>query len=198
MKQIVVASANAHKIKEIESILLPFGYQISSLLDYPELPDIQETGATFEENALIKAQAISKLINQPVLADDSGIEVDALNKMPGVLSARWAGSQKNDQANLQLLLGQMSDIPKDRRTGRYVCVAAYADPNGEHKLARGEWEGEVALSPAGSGGFGYDPIFYLPQLDKTVAQLTPVEKDAQSHRRKAFAKLAEILANSHK
>ncbi|MBM3690493.1 MAG: RdgB/HAM1 family non-canonical purine NTP pyrophosphatase [Actinobacteria bacterium] len=196
MKYIVVASTNSHKIREIESIMLPYGYQISSLLDYPDLPDVQETGATFEENALLKAQTIARLIDQPVLADDSGIEVDALNQMPGVLSARWAGSQKNDQANLELLLSQMSDVPKERRTGRYVCIAAYAEPNGEHHLARAEWEGEVAFSPLGSCGFGYDPIFYLPQLRKTVAQLTPAEKDAQSHRRKAFALLAEKLTKS--
>jgi XTP/dITP diphosphohydrolase len=193
MKKIVVASTNKHKIKEIAAILAPHGYEIASLLDYPDIPEVQETGATFEDNALLKAKAIAQALNQPVLADDSGIEVDALNQMPGVLSARWAGSEKNDDANLKLLLSQLSDVPIERRGAKYVCVAAYAQPNGSYQVARGEWIGQVAFEPIGTEGFGYDPIFYLPELNRTVAQLTAVEKDAQSHRRRAFEKLAENL-----
>ena len=193
MKQIVVASTNAHKIKEIASILKPYGWDVRSLLDFPDIPDVKETGATFEENAILKAATIAKILNQPVLADDSGIEVDALNGMPGVLSARWAGAQKNDEANLNLLLSQLSDVPADRRTGRYVCIAAYADPSGESKTARGEWEGRVSTEPQGSNGFGYDPIFFIPELAKTVAELSPEQKDALSHRLKAFTKLAQLI-----
>jgi non-canonical purine NTP pyrophosphatase (RdgB/HAM1 family) len=192
MKEIVVASTNKHKIKEIATILQPYGYQVKSLLDYPEIPDVKETGATFEENAILKATTIAKFLNQPVLADDSGIEVDALNGMPGVLSARWAGSQKDDQANLDLLLSQLADVPAERRTARYVCVAAYADPAGEIKTARGEWEGAVGFSPQGTNGFGYDPIFVLPDQGKSVAELSSAEKDQQSHRLIAFTKLAKI------
>jgi XTP/dITP diphosphohydrolase len=117
--------------------------------------------------------------------------------MPGVLSARWAGSQKDDSANLNLLLSQLADVPAERRTARYVCVAAIAAPNDEPKSARGEWEGQVATEPAGTNGFGYDPIFYLPNLEKTVAELTMDQKDQISHRRRAFELLiSSILANS--
>jgi ribonuclease PH len=193
MKEIVVASTNKHKIKEIATIMQPYGYQVKSLLDYPEIPDVKETGATFEENAILKATTIAKFLNQPVLADDSGIEVDALNGMPGVLSARWAGSQKDDQANLNLLLSQLTDVPAERRTARYVCVAAYADPAGSIKTARGEWEGAVGLAPKGTNGFGYDPIFVLPVQGKSVAELSSAEKDQQSHRLIAFTQLAKTL-----
>jgi non-canonical purine NTP pyrophosphatase (RdgB/HAM1 family) len=193
MKSIVVASTNAHKIKEIASILKPHDYDVKSLLDFPEIPDVRETGSTFEENAILKATTIAKVLNQPVLADDSGIEVDALNGMPGVLSARWAGSQKDDSANLNLLLSQLADVPAERRTARYVCVAAYADPAGEIKTARGEWQGQVAFSPKGNSGFGYDPIFLIPKLGKHVAELTETEKDSMSHRLVAFTELAKNL-----
>ena len=193
MKPIVVASTNAHKIKEIASIMQPYGWEVKSLLDYPNIPDVRETGATFEENAILKATTIAKALNQPVLADDSGIEVDALNGMPGVLSARWAGSQKDDSANLNLLLSQLTDVPMERRTARYVCVAAYAEPSGLSKISRGDWEGVVALSPTGENGFGYDPIFFLPKLQKTVAELTSDAKDALSHRLLAFTGLARLL-----
>lgn len=193
MKPIVVASTNAHKIKEIASILKPYGWDVKSLLDFPNVADVRETGATFEENAILKATTIAKILNQPVLADDSGIEVDALNGMPGVLSARWAGSQKDDQANLKLLLSQLADVPADRRTGRYVCIAAYAEPSGESKTARGVWEGTIATKPQGSNGFGYDPIFLITALAKTVAELSPAQKDALSHRLRAFTELAQLI-----
>lgn len=193
MKKIVVASTNKHKIKEIAAIMQPYGYEIKSLLDYPEIPDVRETGATFEENAILKATSIAKHLNQPVLADDSGIEVDALNGMPGVLSARWAGSQKNDQANLELLLSQLADVPTERRTARYVCVAAYVETTGTAITARGEWEGIVASTPRGTNGFGYDPIFWLPDQNKSVAELSEAEKDSMSHRLKAFTQLAAVL-----
>jgi XTP/dITP diphosphohydrolase len=193
MKPIVVASTNAHKIKEIAAILKPYGWDVKSLLDFPNIPDVRETGSTFEDNAILKATTIAKVLNQSVLADDSGIEVDALNGMPGVLSARWAGSQKSDQANLNLLLSQLADVPIERRTARYVCVAAYADPAGEIKSTRGEWEGVVATAPVGSNGFGYDPIFYLPDLNKTVAELPEETKDSLSHRLHAFTRLAALI-----
>ncbi|MFZ9751321.1 MAG: XTP/dITP diphosphatase [Candidatus Nanopelagicales bacterium] len=193
MKQIVVASTNKHKIKEIAAIMQPHGYQIKSLLDYPDIPEVRETGATFEDNAILKATTIAKHLNQPVLADDSGIEVDALNGMPGVLSARWAGSQKNDLANLDLLLSQLADVPTERRTARYVCVAAYVEPDGTAKTARGEWQGVVAMEPIGTNGFGYDPIFWLPDQGKSVAELSEAEKDSMSHRLKAFTQLAAVL-----
>lgn len=196
MKQIVVASTNTHKIKEIASILQPYGWEIKSLLDFPNIPDVKETGATFEENAILKATTIAKVLNQPVLADDSGIEVDALNGMPGVLSARWAGSQKDDTANLNLLLSQLNDVPMERRTARYVCVAAYAEPNGFTKSARGNWDGVVAVSPKGTNGFGYDPIFFLPEEQKTVAELTAEVKDSLSHRLRAFTDLAQMLGEN--
>jgi XTP/dITP diphosphohydrolase len=194
MKSIVVASTNAHKVKEIAAILKPYGWEVKSLLDFPNLPEVKETGATFEENAILKATTIAKVLNQPVLADDSGIEVDALNGMPGVLSARWAGSQKNDEANLNLLLSQLADVPAERRTARYVCVAAYATPAGETKTARGEWEGIVGFELAGSNGFGYDPIFYLPELGKSVAELSAAQKDEKSHRHRAFNELVPIIS----
>jgi len=158
-KTLVVASGNFHKVVEISRIMQPLGFEIKSLKDFPTAPDVIESGATFEENALLKANSLAKHLSLPVVADDSGIEIDALNSMPGVLSARWAGSKKDDLANLNLVLEQLADVGANRRTARFICVAAWSDGLGNEITARGVWPGTVAFASAGTNGFGYDPIF---------------------------------------
>lgn len=192
-KSLVVASGNLHKVVEISRIMQPLGFEIKSLKDFPTAPDVIESGATFEENALLKANSLAKHLSLPVVADDSGIEIDALNSMPGVLSARWAGSKKDDLANLNLVLEQLADVGANRRTARFICVAAWSDGLGNEITARGVWPGTVAFAPAGTNGFGYDPIFVPEGQEQSIAQLSPEFKDEHSHRARAFLKLVAEL-----
>jgi len=190
----VLASSNAGKLRELAEILQPFGYELvaqSSLgIDTPP-----ENGTTFSENALLKARHASRLSGLPALADDSGIEVDALDGRPGIYSARYAGEQATDAANLQKMLDELRGVPEPQRTARYQCVIAFVssfdDPS--PLLAQGTWEGHVLTEPRGSGGFGYDPIFRPAGLDVTAAELAPQEKNARSHRGKALRALAGLL-----
>jgi XTP/dITP diphosphohydrolase len=155
-----------------------------------------ETGATFEENALAKAREAVRHLGLPAVADDSGLAVDALNGMPGILSARWAGRHGDDRANLELLLGQLGDVPDERRGGGFVCAAAWALPDGREGVVRGELRGVVVREPRGSGGFGYDPVLLPEGSTRTTAELTAEEKDAISHRGEAFRALAPLLAEA--
>ncbi len=189
--RVVLASRNPHKVEEVRRILAP-------LLDIELVaydgPDVAETGATFADNALIKARAAAENVGLPAVADDSGLAVDALNGMPGVLSARWCGRHGDDVANLELVLAQVADIPDDRRGAAFVCAAVAVVPGkGEH-VAEGRVEGNVNRAPRGSGGFGYDPIFVPVGETRTSAELSPEEKDAISHRGRAFRTLAPLLA----
>lgn len=168
------------------------GLELVSLTDVPPFDEVPETGATFEENALAKARDACAATGLPAVADDSGLAVDALNGMPGVLSARWAGAHGDDLANLELLLGQLRDVPDERRGGAFVSACALVSGSGE-TVVRGEWTGTIARAPRGDGGFGYDPIFVPSGSSRSAAELSPAEKDAASHRGRALTLLVPEL-----
>jgi XTP/dITP diphosphohydrolase len=193
MKRIVLATNNRHKIKEIKDILSGLAAEILTLEDFPGAPQVVETGETLEENAVLKAEAICRFTGLPSLADDSGLEVDMLCGAPGVLSSRFAGEHCSYADNNRKLLRLMADVPQDRRTARFVCVVAWVkDP--EHIITlKGEVEGIIALKERGENGFGYDPVFYLPDLNKTFAQLSFQEKNRISHRARAFGKAGDLI-----
>jgi XTP/dITP diphosphohydrolase len=193
---LVLATANPHKLIELTRIL-DAGHvdvRLLSLAEFPGAPEVAETGATFAENALLKAHAIAQFTGLPAVADDSGICVDALNGMPGVLSARWSGRHGDDEANLRLLLGQLADIPDERRGARFVCVAALALPGGREHVSEGVVTGSLIREPRGHNGFGYDPIFVPDSADITTAEMDPADKDRISHRGKALRGLAPVIA----
>jgi XTP/dITP diphosphohydrolase len=194
--RLLLATRNAGKLAELQRLLATAvpGVEVVGLRDVPDYPEAPETGATFEENALLKAREAVRYTGLPAVADDSGLAVDALNGMPGVLSARWSGRHGDDAANTALLLGQLADVPDGRRGGAFVCAAALVTPDGvEHVLER-QWRGSVVREPRGSNGFGYDPVFVPDGLTVTSAELAPAEKDALSHRGQAFAALVPVLA----
>ncbi|MGW5924369.1 RdgB/HAM1 family non-canonical purine NTP pyrophosphatase [Nocardia fluminea] len=195
--RVLVASRNAKKLKELRRILDEAGVagiELVSLNEVPPYEEAPETGATFEENAIAKARDGAVATGLPCVADDSGIEVDALNGMPGVLSARWAGGHGDDAANNTLLLAQLGDVPDDRRGGRFVSTCALVLPDGTTTVVRGEWPGTIAREPHGDGGFGYDPLFLPEGGTGSAAELTPAEKDAVSHRGRALTQLIPALA----
>ena len=193
MKTLILASNNKGKLEEIRAILKD-RFKVLSLSDCKISADIEETGATFEENALIKAKAVYRMTGLPVISDDSGLEVYALDGAPGVYSARYAGEHGNDEKNNELLLKNLSNIPMDKRTARFVSTVCCCFPDGRHMTVRGECEGKIAFEPAGEGGFGYDPLFLPDEFPgKTMAQLTAEEKDSISHRGKALRLLAKKL-----
>ncbi|MEU4813933.1 RdgB/HAM1 family non-canonical purine NTP pyrophosphatase [Nocardia fluminea] len=195
--RVLVASRNAKKLKELRRILDDAGVagiELVSLNEVPPYEEAPETGATFEENAIAKARDGAVATGLPCVADDSGIEVDALNGMPGVLSARWAGGHGDDAENNTLLLAQLGDVPDDRRGGRFVSTCALVLPDGTTTVVRGEWPGTIAREPHGDGGFGYDPLFLPEGGTGSAAELTPAEKDAVSHRGRALTQLIPALA----
>jgi XTP/dITP diphosphohydrolase len=194
--RIVLATRNRHKVEEMQRILVEAGLDIELLTvaDFPDAPEVAETGATFNENALLKARAIAQATGSIAVADDSGLCVDALNGMPGVLSARWSGTAHDDRANLELVLAQLADVPDERLTAHFACAAAVAVPGGEQHVVLGRVDGHIVRKPRGSNGFGYDPIFEsedVPGL--TTAELSDEEKDAISHRGRALRALAPYL-----
>lgn len=188
-KTIVIATRNPGKAKEFAALFAKEGYQTKTLLDYPDLPDVEETGKTFEENARLKAETIAHILQQPVLADDSGLVVDALNGMPGIISARFAGERKSDAANNAKLLHELTDIPDEKRTARFHCTLVFAAPRKESLVVEADWEGRIARIPQGDNGFGYDPLFIVPEYNKTSAELTAEEKNDISHRGMAVKEL---------
>jgi XTP/dITP diphosphohydrolase len=196
MSRLLLASRNPGKLVELRRMLAAAsldGVTALGLDDLPGYVEPPETGATFEENALIKARAAASASGLPALADDSGLAVDALNGMPGVLSARWSGRHGDDVANLRLVLAQLADVPDGRRGAAFVCAAALVRPDGREHVVTEHWRGTLATEPRGTGGFGYDPIFVPDGDERTSAQLDPVEKDAKSHRGQALrAMLAEL------
>jgi len=189
---LVLATRNEGKLRELARILSSH-IKLIGLDAFPDAPDVPETGATFEANALLKARAIAQYTGLPAVADDSGLCVDALNGMPGVLSARWAGRHGDDQANLELVLAQVADVPDARLGARFVAAAALVVPKGEEWVVTGEVKGRLIRVPRGSGGFGYDPIFQPDGSDLTTAEMTPEAKDAISHRGRAFRALAQYI-----
>ncbi|WP_137875288.1 RdgB/HAM1 family non-canonical purine NTP pyrophosphatase [Rhodococcus sp. Q] len=195
--RVLVASRNAKKLKELRRVLESagvVGIQLVGLNEVPEFPETPETGATFEENALVKARDGAAATGLPCVADDSGLEVDALNAMPGVLSARWSGTHGDDAANTALVLAQLSDTPDERRGAAFVSACALVVPGGVERVVRGTWPGSIARVPRGDGGFGYDPVFVPEGDERSAAELTPEEKDAASHRGRALAQLVPDLA----
>ncbi|BAB06786.1 XTP/dITP diphosphatase [Halalkalibacterium halodurans] len=193
MKEWIVATKNKGKVAEFEAILGKRGFSVKSLLDYPAIEDIEETGSTFNENATIKAEAIAERFQRPVLADDSGLIIDALDGRPGIFSARYAGEEKDDQKNIEKVLRELQDIPWKARTARFHCSIALARPQAETIVFEGTCEGYITTEPKGTGGFGYDPIFYVPSHDKTMAELTQEEKNKLSHRYHALKQLDKWL-----
>ena len=190
---LVLATGNQAKLRELARIL---GTQIrlAGLDEFPGAPDVPETGATFEANALLKARVIAAYTGLPAVADDSGLCVDALNGMPGVLSARWSGRHGDDEANLRLLLAQLTDVPPNRRAAHFYCAAALVLPSGSEHVTEGTLHGWLTDAPRGTNGFGYDPVFVPDSSGLTTAQMTAEEKDAISHRGRALRALAPIIA----
>jgi XTP/dITP diphosphohydrolase len=191
-----VATRNPGKLVELRRLLEVehvAGVRVLGLADVPEFPEEPETGATFAENALAKARDATKATGLAAVADDSGLTVDALGGMPGVLSARWSGRHGDDRANLELVLGQLADVPDARRGAAFVCAAALVVPGGQEVVVHGEWTGRLVRAPRGTGGFGYDPVFVPDGETRTSAELTPQEKDAASHRGRAMRALLPHL-----
>ncbi|OJZ68669.1 RdgB/HAM1 family non-canonical purine NTP pyrophosphatase [Mycolicibacterium diernhoferi] len=197
MTELLVASRNAKKLAELRRVLDAAGLTMTllSLGDVPAFDEAPETGATFEENALAKARDAYTATGLPAVADDSGLTVEALNGMPGVLSARWAGAHGDDLANLELLLGQLRDVPDERRGAAFVsaCALVYGPGEQDAVVVRGEWPGVIAREPRGENGFGYDPIFVPDGSSRSAAELSAAEKDAASHRGRALALLVPAL-----
>ena len=185
--KVVLASKNAHKLKEISKITEKFGFELVLQSQLGVDIDVEETGTTFEENSLLKAQAVMEATGLPALADDSGIAVDALGGEPGIYSARYGFDESlDDWGRLELLLKNTEHVPDGQRQAQFVCVISFVTPEGKVIQARGEIHGELTRQPAGENGFGYDPIFYYPPLGKTTAELSPEEKNEVSHRANAL------------
>lgn len=193
MKELIIATKNKGKLKEFESMLAPLGFSVTSLLDYPEIPDVEETGLTFAENASIKAMTMARYFQKPVIADDSGLCVDALSGQPGVHSARYAGVEKDDTKNNEKLIHELKHVKEEARTARFHCALILAYPDGKEEVFEGTCEGVITTEPKGSNGFGYDPLLLIPSKGKTMAELTMEEKNEISHRKKAIQQLQERL-----
>lgn len=193
MKSVIIATKNKGKASEFKNMFSANGYEVKTLLDIPGAPDVEETGSTFEENAILKAEAIARQFNQFVIADDSGLIVDALDGRPGVYSARYAGEDKVDEANTEKVLRELEGVPEVERTARFYCALALASPNQETITVSGTMEGLITNQPSGTNGFGYDPIFFVTEQGKTNAELTKEEKNKISHRANALKALNEKL-----
>jgi XTP/dITP diphosphohydrolase len=195
---LVLATANPGKLAELARILADEHADVvlASQAEFPGAPGVSETGATFAENALLKAHAMAEFTGLPAVADDSGLCVDALNGMPGVLSARWSGRHGDDAANLQLVLAQTADVPDERRGARFVCAAALVLPGREEHVTEGVVTGRLIREPRGQHGFGYDPIFVPDGYDITTAEMAPADKDRISHRGRALRGLAPVIRRS--
>jgi XTP/dITP diphosphohydrolase len=193
--RVVLATQNAHKLVEMRRILDEAGLDIELVGtdQFPDLTDVVENGSTFAANALLKARSVCAETGLPAIADDSGLSVDALNGMPGIFSARWSGSHGDDLANLNLLLGQLTDVPDARRGAAFHCAAAIVLPDGTERLVEGTIDGTLIREPRGTNGFGYDPIFVPLGESRTTAEMSAEEKDAISHRGRAMRALVPVL-----
>ena len=192
-QEILVATRNRGKIKEFQTFFGRWGWSVKGLEHFPELPEIVEDGFTFEANARKKAESLFRWTSLPVLADDSGLEVDALDGRPGVYSARYAGEKASDEENNEKLLDALRDVPFEQRTARFRCVLVLMFSEDRVITVEGFCEGVILTAPRGTGGFGYDPLFYLPSHGKTMAELKPDEKNRISHRGQALRKLADHM-----
>ncbi|WP_379965749.1 XTP/dITP diphosphatase [Ectobacillus sp. sgz5001026] len=194
MKQVVIATKNMGKVKDFEQLFAKYELEVKSLHDFPRIEEPEETGETFEANAIIKADSLCKQLGQVVIADDSGLMVDALFGNPGVRSARYAGEEKDDDANIQKVLEELNGVPEEKRTARFYCALAVVFPDQKEPiLVNGTIEGTILEQPRGDNGFGYDPIFYVEELKKSMAELSREEKNKRSHRARALHKLEKKI-----
>jgi len=195
MTRLILATRNTGKLTELKAILADAGlaHDLVGADAYPDIPDVKETGVTFAENALLKAHALARATGLPAVADDSGLCVDVLGGAPGIFSARWSGRHGDDQANLNLLLAQLSDIADEHRGAHFACAAVLALPDGTERVVEGRLRGTLRHAPVGTGGFGYDPILQPEGESRTCAQLSPEEKNAISHRGEAFRGLVGVV-----
>ncbi len=193
--KLVLATKNKDKVREISDFLAPHGYEVMSIDEFPDIEEIEENGETFRENAVYKATRACELTGAMSLADDSGLEVDYLDGAPGIYSARFAGEEKDYHANNEKLLSLLAGVPVERRAAQFKCVMAVAVPDGWVYIAEGACDGVIAEEPRGEGGFGYDPLFYLPKYGQTFAQLDPEIKNEISHRARALAGVLDILSD---
>lgn len=199
MKQIIIATKNPGKAKEFRTFFDEFGIQALSLNDFDEtIPDVEETGETFKENAALKAEQIASSLKQPVISDDSGLEIEALDGRPGVYSARYAGIDKNDQANIDKVLSELKNTPEEERQARFVCMLAIAIPGQPTFFKPGFCNGRIAFEQKGTNGFGYDPIFIPEGYTQTLAQLPAEEKNRISHRKHAFVNIESWVKDLNK
>ena len=197
MKKIIFATSNEGKMREVRLILADCGYEVVSMKEAGVKVDVEETGTTFEENAILKAEAVSRLTGEIAMADDSGLEIDYLNKEPGIYSARYAGVDTSYDIKNNLLLERLAGVPDEKRTARFVCAIAAAFPDGTTEVVRGTIEGIIGHEIAGENGFGYDPIFYLPQYGLTTAQISPELKNELSHRGNALRAMRVIMERKY-
>lgn len=193
IRELVLATRNRHKGEELAALLGDLGITIRTLDEFPGAPDVVEDGDTCEANAIKKARAIAEFTGLPAVADDTGLEVDALGGRPGVYAARYAGEDATYEDNCRKLLQEMMGVPREQRTARFLTVAAIALPSDGVRVAQGTLEGAIAEEARGTLGFGYDPVFLIPELDKTLAQLSPDQKNTISHRAKAFTQAKDVL-----
>lgn len=189
----MLATRNPDKGRELEALLKDLGIRIRTLAEFPGAPEVVEDGETCEANAIKKAETIARVTGLPAVADDTGLMVEALGGRPGVHAARYAGEGATYEDNCRKLLHELAGVPSKRRGARFVTVAAIADPKGKVEVVQGALDGMITEAPAGSKGFGYDPVFFVPELGRTLAQLTPEEKNRISHRARAFEKVREFL-----
>lgn len=193
ISEVVLATRNRHKVEELAALLGDLGIRIRTLADFPDAPDVEEDGATCEANAIKKACEISKATGLTAVADDTGLEVDALDGRPGVYAARYAGDGATYDDNCRKLIQELSGVPRERRTARFITVAAIAAPGEPAQVAHGVLKGYITDAAVGSGGFGYDPVFFVPELGATLAEITAEQKNRISHRAKAFLQAKELL-----
>jgi XTP/dITP diphosphohydrolase len=193
MKEVIIATKNIGKAREFEGIFAPRGIAVRTLLDFPEIADVEETGTTFEENAALKAEAVAKELNRMVIGDDSGLIVDVLEGRPGIYSARYAGEPKDDQKNIDKVLNELAGIPEEKRTARFYCALAVSVPGTKSITVSGTCEGRILEERRGLHGFGYDPVFFVPEKGLSMAELPSEVKNKISHRANALKKLDEIL-----
>ena len=196
IRELVLATHNRHKGEELVALLGDLGITIRTLDEFPNAPDVVEDGETCEANAIKKARAIAEFTGLPAVADDTGLEVDALGGRPGIYAARYAGEDATYEDNCRKLLRELAGVPRERRTARFLTVAAIALPSNGVRVAQGTLDGVIAEEASGTLGFGYDPVFLIPELGKTLAQLSADQKNTISHRAKAFFKMREILSAS--
>lgn len=196
-RKVIFATSNEGKMKEVRAILEDLGMEVLSMKEAGISVDIVEDGTTFEENAVIKATEIQKVCGEIVLADDSGLEVDYLNKEPGIYSARYMGEDTSYKIKNQSLIDRLEGVEDEKRTARFVCVIAAAFPDGSVEVTRGTIEGQIGYEEKGENGFGYDPIFYVPEYGCTTAQLSPEQKNEVSHRGKALRQMKEVIRGKY-